>query len=114
MALLSTSFKICCDFKTFHFEIDHLKTIFMKDNYPPNFTDSCIKSFLNNWYASKVIVQNVPKRNVYVILPFFGSTSFHIRKKLQKLFSDKLTSCNFKIVFTSPTNMLLLGLVLQV
>ena len=30
-----------------------------------------------------------------------GSTSFQIRKKLQKLFSDKLTSCNLKIVFTS-------------
>ena len=25
-----------------------------------------------------------------------------LRKKLQKLFSDKLTSCNLKIVFTSP------------
>ena len=44
----------------------------------------------------------VPKRNVFVKLPFLGSTSFQIRKKLQKLFSDKLTSCNLKIVFTSP------------
>ena len=25
-----------------------------------------------------------------------------IRKKLQKLFSDKLTSCNLKVVFTPP------------
>ena len=33
---------------------------------------------------------------------FLGSTSFQIRKKLQKLFSDKLTSCNLKIVFMSP------------
>ena len=32
----------------------------------------------------------------------WGSTSFQIRKKLQKLFSDKLTSFNLKIVFTSP------------
>ena len=31
-----------------------------------------------------------------------GSTSFQIAKKLQKLFSDKLTSCNLKIGFTSP------------
>ena len=29
------------------------------------------------------------------------STSFQIRKKLQNLFNDKLTSCNLKIVFTS-------------
>ena len=48
------------------------------------------------------MVRNVPKRNVFVKLPFLGSTSFQIWKKLQQLFSDKLTSCNLKIVFTSP------------
>ena len=53
-------------------------------------------------YTLKVIFQNVPKRNVFVKLPFLGSTSFQIRKKLQKLFNNKLTSCNLKIVFTSP------------
>ena len=53
-------------------------------------------------YTPKVVVQNVPKRNVFVKLPFLGSTSFEIRKELQKLFDDKLTSCNLKIIFTSP------------
>ena len=48
------------------------------------------------------MVPNVPKRNVFVKLPFLGSTSFEIRKKLQKLFRGELTSCNLKIVFTSP------------
>ena len=79
-----------------------LSTILMKNNYPLNFIDSCIKSFLNKLYTRKVVVPNVPKRNVFVKLPFLGSTSFQIRKKLQKLFRDKLTSCNLKIVFTSP------------
>ena len=41
--LFHRSFSICCDFKTFHFEIDHLKTILIKNNYPLNFIDSCIK-----------------------------------------------------------------------
>ena len=100
--LLHRSFRICCDFKTFHFEINHLKTIVIKNNYPLNFIDSCIKSLLNKLYTPKVVVPNVPKRNVFVKLSFLGSTSFQIRKKLQKLFSDKLTSCNLKIVFTSP------------
>ena len=48
------------------------------------------------------MVPNVPKRNVFVKLPFLGSTSFQIRKKLQKLFSDKLTFCNLKVVFAPP------------
>ena len=99
--LLHRSFSICCDFKSFHFEIDHLKTILIKNNYPSNFIDSCIKSFLIKLYTPKVIVPNVPKRNVFVKLPFLGSTSFQSQKKLQKLFSDKLTPCNLKIVFTS-------------
>ena len=73
-----------------------------KNNYPLNFIDSCIKSFLNKLYTPKVVVPNVPKRNVFVKLSFLGSTSCQIRKKLQKLFSDKLTSSNLKIFFTSP------------
>ena len=100
--LLHRSFIICCDFKTSHFEVDHLKAILIKNNYPLNFIDSCIKSFLNKLYTPKVVVANVPKRNVFVQLPFLGSTSFQSRKKLQKLFSDKLRSSNLKIVFTSP------------
>ena len=48
------------------------------------------------------MVPNVHKRNVFVKLPLLGSTSFQIRKKLQNLFSDKLMSCNLKIIFTSP------------
>ena len=71
-------------------------------NYHLNFIDSCIKSFLNKLYTRRVVVLNVPKRNIFVKLPFLGNTSFQIRKKLQKLFSDILTSCNLKIVFTSP------------
>ena len=49
-----------------------------------------VKSFLNKLYTPKVIVLNVPKINVLVKLPFMGSNSFQIRKKLKKLFSDKL------------------------
>ena len=83
-----------CDFKTFHVKIDHLRTTFKKNNFPPNFIDLCVKSFLNKLYTPKVIVQNVPKRK------YFKSTSFLLRKKLQKLFTEKLTSCNLKVVFT--------------
>ena len=66
--------------------------------------------------------QTYLKGNVFVKLPFLRSNLFQIRKKLQKLFSDKLTSCNLKIVFTSPVRvtfkdklpkMLLSGLVYQ-
>ena len=71
-------------------------------NYIINSEKRATESFLDKLYTPKVVVPNVHKRNVFVKLPFLGSTSFQIRKKLQKLFCDKLTSCNLKIVFTSP------------
>ena len=46
-----------------------------KNNYPLNFIDSCIKSFFNKLYTPEVVVLNVPKRNVFVKLPFFVSNS---------------------------------------
>ena len=70
----------------------------MKNNYPSNFIDSCIKSFLNKLYTPKVIVENVPKSNVFVKLSFLASTPFQIRKNLQNLFNGRLKSCNLKIV----------------
>ena len=44
-------------------------------NYPPDFIDSCIKSFLNKLYTPKIIVQNVPEGNIFVKLLFLGGTS---------------------------------------
>ena len=100
--LLHRSFSICWAFKIFHFAINHLKTILIKNNYPLNFIESCIKSFLDKLYTSKVVVLIAPKINLFVKLPFLGSNSFQIWKKLQRLFSDKLMSCNLKIVFEHP------------
>ena len=78
-----------------------MRAIFIKKNYPFNFIDSCFKSFLDKLYTDEVMILNVLKRNVFLKLLFLGSTS-KIRKNLQTLFSDKLMSCNLKIVFTSP------------
>ena len=46
----------------------------MKINYPLIFIGSCIKLLLNKLYTSKVIVQNVPKRNLFAKFLFLGST----------------------------------------
>ena len=59
--LLHRSCSVCCDFKTFHFQIDYSKTNIMKHTYPLNFTDSYVKSFLNKLYTPRVTVQNITK-----------------------------------------------------
>ena len=59
--LFHTKFSICCDFKTYQLENNNFSTIFRKNNYPEDFIDLCIKSFLNNLYTPKVIVSVVRK-----------------------------------------------------
>ena len=54
-------------------------------NYLRNFIDPCIKSLFNKLYTPKVIAQNLPKRNVFLKLPFLGSNLFQIQEKLLKL-----------------------------
>ena len=90
------------DFKTFDLDIDHLKTILRKNIYPSNFIDLSIKSCPIKLYTSKSILQDVSKRDAFVQLSFLEITLFQLRKKLQKLFTNKLTSCELKIGFTSP------------
>ena len=55
-----------------------------------------------NYIHLQLWFQMYLKEMFLFMLPFLGSTLFQIRNKLQKLFSDKLTSCNLKTVFTSP------------
>ena len=84
-------------------DIDHLKISLRKDNFPVNFIDSSIKSFLNNFFTPKVIVHDIPKRDVFIKLSFSGSTLFQICKKLQKSLTEELTCCNLKNLFRAPT-----------
>ena len=60
-----------------------------------------LNHFLINSAHQNYCLQCTLTRCFFKLL-FLRSTSFQIRKKLQKLFSDKLTSCNLKIAFTSP------------
>ena len=73
-SLLHRSFSICCDFKIFYFECNHLKTIDRKNNYSLNLIDSCNKFFffLNSLYEPKVIIQHLTKR-VFLWSCIFGN-----------------------------------------
>ena len=68
--LLHGSFSICCDSKTFHFELIIWRLSSWTIIFPRIsliwISLICIKSFLNKLYTPKVIVKNVPKRNAFV------------------------------------------------
>ena len=51
--LLHRSFRLCSSYENFHREIETLKSIFKDNNYPKNFVDQFINTFLNKSFMKK-------------------------------------------------------------
>ena len=69
-SLFYRCFRICSDWKKFHYEINKLKYILSKNNYPSNVIDFCIKIFLNKLHHCKKSMITVPKKDLFLVLPF--------------------------------------------
>ena len=97
--LLFRAFKLCSNFESFHQEILNLKDIFKRDGYPGNFTDTCIKRYLNQFFIDKKIYALEPKKTLVCVLPFIGKKSLQLRSKLVKSVQNNLRFCHLKVVF---------------
>ena len=99
--LLFRFFKIRSSIENLHIEVEHLRRIFKCNNYPVHIIDQCIKKFLDKSYVPKQIVPTVPKKELLVVLPFVGTFSLNLRKRLYKAVSKSLPQCNIKVIFQS-------------
>ena len=98
-------FKICSSMENFHIEVELLRSIFKFNNYLVNIIDQCIKTFLDKLYVPRQIVPTVSKRELLFILPFLGTFSLNLRKRLYKSLSKSLLQCNIKVVFLSKNRL---------
>ena len=89
----------------FHIEVEHLRSIFKCNRYPVNIIDQCIKKFLDKLYVPKQILLTVPKKELLVVLPFLGTFSLNLRKRLYKAVSKSLPQCNIKVIFQSKNRL---------
>ena len=88
--LLFRCFSLVSDFSKFHEEVSVLKSVLSKNGFPSALVDSCINSFLNKIFTKKLIVDTVAKKEVFIVLPFLGSTSLKCRTRLMKVFRKHL------------------------
>ena len=59
----------------FHFEIEKLKEILLSDGYSNKFIDKRISKFMNKLYIKKPVMLTVPKKQLYLVLPFMVKMS---------------------------------------
>ena len=116
--LLHCCFCLVSDMSKFHFEIEKLKEILLSNGYSNKFIDKCISKFMNKLYIKKPVMLTVPKKQLYLVLPFMGKMSALVKSGLARSLHKRLPFVRLKL-FWRPLifweiilalNMLLLNL----
>ena len=99
--LLHRAFKLCSNFELLHQEIENLKNIFRNNGHSVNFSDFCIKKYLNNLHVKKKVYLLAPKKRLTCVPQFLGKKSLQLRSRLLSSVNKTVHFCNLKVVFQS-------------
>ena len=89
-------FRICSDWTDFtqnwtKFGLSFTQNVFKNNDYPENFISNCFKVFLDgNKYRIQEKVITVPKKYLFLVLPYLGPLLLQTRTKLRKSLKDVL------------------------
>ena len=76
-------YSLCSDYTLFHLEVEKLREILRKNNYPSSIIELSIRIFLNRLYVPKQVYSTAPKKELLIISPFLGTMSSNLKRKLQ-------------------------------
>ena len=79
--LVYQCFKICSDWIRFHEEVNFLKHVFLKNEYPLSFIDKCFKMVINKLVIKHPQVATVETKTLILLLPYLGDVSLQTRTK---------------------------------
>ena len=103
--LLYRCFRICSDWTKFHLKLVKLTDVFKNNGYPENFINNCFTVFLDNKYKIQEKVITVPKKPLFLVLPYLGPLSLQTRTKLRKSLKAILNYCKLHIVSKSQNKL---------
>ena len=103
--LLHHCFCLVSDMSKFHFEIEKLKEILLSNGYSNNFFDKCISKFMNKLYIKKPVMLTIPKKQLYLVLPFIGKMSALVKSGLARSLHKRLPFCKVKIIFKTSNRL---------
>ena len=88
--IIFCSFTINFDMSKLHYEISKIKDIFIKNDHSERFIDKCIKTFLNEVFIPKRIIQAAEKKQVTIVLLYMGMILTELKIKLHETFKKLL------------------------
>ena len=103
--MIDRTFRLNNTWDGFHLDLEKLKVILQKNEYPPKLIDKSVNKYLNNKIMNKPseTEPSKTKENIrYFKLPFIGKFSKFTENKLQKLTKQFCKEgTNIKIVFST-------------
>ena len=64
LLLKHRAFKLCSNSELFHQEIENLKNSYRSSGYPVNFSNFCLKKYLDNLFVKKKVYLLAPTKTV--------------------------------------------------
>ena len=100
--LIFRAFKICSNWHLFHKEIIFLTNFFKCNSYPSHILPKLINQFLNKLFEPLSQITTVPKKVVYISLPYIGIHTKALKRELLSSLNHLYTMADFKICFANP------------
>ena len=111
--LLTRAYNICSDLSKLHLEIEKIKQILSKNDYPMDTIDTQIKKFLNKKMdqneAKKVQerkellkLEQLKQKTIYLVLPYINVEIEKFGSELSKLVEEYYNNVKLKVVFKAP------------
>ena len=102
--LLFRLFTICSSWELVDKEVKNLKKILSKNAYPASTIDRLVKTFFTRMRNRRPI-HTVSRQQFQIILPYLGSVSGKVHKKLKALTKRYLPGSEILVIFKSPSRL---------
>ena len=99
--LIHRAFSLCSNWMSFHEEIRFLKTYFMNNCYPAHVFTKATREFLDNIFRPQCVTATVPKKIMYVSLPYINNSKL-FKHELLSILNTLYPYVDFRLIFKNP------------
>jgi hypothetical protein len=103
--LLDRSYKICSNNQQRIIEMEELRDLLLKNNYPQQIIQNEFDKFEKYKMINVDKVQNPKEKIKYLSIPFINDKSEIIGRKIQEAVKEHFTNINLRVAFKSPATL---------
>ena len=99
--LVTRAYNICSSYINFTRELDFLRKYFLANGFPIPFIETNFRKSLNKIFVKRETLPSVAPKKMYLNLPFYGSQTYVMKRKLGQLFKKYYPQIDLRIVMTN-------------